>query len=156
LGLWQIETETNTVRQVMSLNRRPHWMGNPGSFPMLIQFSYFTALGVCPAPPTGVVAFDPATDRSRQLYAWTAGRGSGKVESAGIDVHGAECIAIPLNLEPPVAIVKDWLWHKSGFISPDGMNGGVFPPLQNARKTFTPRWRWLQPQPGGRQVLAAN
>lgn len=156
LGLWQIETKTGQVRQVMGLHRRPYWMGNPSPPQLLIHFSYFTALGVCPAPPTGVVAFDPATDRGQLLYGWTGGRGKAKVESAGADLPATECVAVPLYMESPLAIVNGWLWHQTGCISPDGMEGGVYPQLTREGRSFAPRWRWLQPLPDGRQVLAAD
>ncbi len=149
LGLWQIDTATSELSQVLQFDRNPHWMQRDVDGHVWIFFSGFRDMiysperGACSAPALGLVRFDPATNRGQLLYGWTV-KGF-PVNAVGPKLPGGDrVITLPMGMQPPFVLLDDWLWFNEGRISPGGT-------IENFA---TSNWNTLHIL--GRQVVATD
>jgi hypothetical protein len=154
IGLWQIDTETHRIKQLLELYYPPRWAALNDPDHLLLECLRNETESSCTPPFDSVLSYDLASDSTRVLWTFQKGR------SVGPTLPGdPRTIRREMFTSPPYLLVDDWLWlvcrgHARLSLS-TGENKEFLPPdkVQDAGR---PWWHHLHQLNDGKQILAAD
>ena len=129
LGLWQIDTVTGQIKQLVQLYSRPVWADSMGDGTILIRFNNNAnnvgSNASCEAAICGVVSYELANGRARLLCA-------GEPKPAGPQIPAPDGVPrMPWSASPPHAVIDGWVWFadsgRVGRVSTNGSTVEYFP-----------------------------
>jgi len=135
LGLWQIDTTTGQVKQLVQLYSQPVWANLVGDGTALISFHKYGGTQICGGSVCGVISYELATDHTRFLCTC-------EPKSAGPQLPAPEGIPrMPLMAYPPHAIIDGWVWFADGRVSTNAAGLEYFPASKETQGAVPFAWK---------------
>ena len=149
LGLWQIDTATEKLTQLVQLYASPWWANLMGDGTMLIRFYAYTSVQSCGgAFHGGVISYELATGRTRFLSICDE-----KQRPAGPKIPVPEgVLRLPVTTRPPHVFVDEWLWFANGRVSTNATELEYFPETEETQENLPYPWKSFHLLPDHRQM----
>jgi hypothetical protein len=121
LGLWQIDTTSGQVTQLLQLYAQPVWAALMGDGTMLIRSTLNGGIRTCDGSNCGVISYELATGRARLLSACDQ-------KPVGPQIPAPEgVLRMPLSAYPPHVVIDGWVWFDNGRVSTNAAALEYFP-----------------------------
>ena len=159
IGLWQLDTKTAAVSQLLQLYRPPADLRMDYRGEFWFYFAGWGSLTECGGPFRGIIRFDPVADKSHLAASWkVVNRPKSRAAKPGPDLgDDGEAAYLPMHAGAPYLVSKDWLWCWLGQnhrLLREEERDDQLPELQWQGRTCKPIWRTLDFIGDGAQVLA--
>jgi hypothetical protein len=152
LGLWQIDTPTGKLTQLVQLYSPPIWANLMGDGTMLIRFHVYASPQSCDGAFCGVVSYELATGRTRFLSVCDE-----KQRPAGPKIPVPEgVLRLPLPTLPPHIFVDGWLWFANGRVSTNAADLEYFPESEETQGIAPYTWKSFHPFRDRGQIAIAG
>jgi hypothetical protein len=136
LGLWQIDTATGKLTQLVRLYAPPWWASLMGDGTMLIRI-YGGDTEACGGAWCGVVSYELATGHTRFLSVCDE-----KQRPAGPGIPVAEgALRLPVPALPPHILVDGWMWFANGRVSTNATDLEHFPESEETYGNLLDMWK---------------
>jgi hypothetical protein len=137
LGLWQIDTATGKLTQLVQLYAPPWWANLMGDGTMLIRLYCAGFTEACAGAWCGVVSYELATGRTRFLSVCDEKQ---RPAGPGIPVAGG-ALRLPVPAFPPHIFVDGCLWFANGRVSTNTTDLEYFPESEETQGNASYAWK---------------
>ena len=121
LGLWQIDTTTERVTQLVQLYSQPDWAALMGNGEVLIRYTLYGRQRRCDGSARGVFSYELATGHTRLLSA-------SDQKPAGPKIPATDGVPrMPVSSFAPHVVLEGLLWFANGRVSTNATGLEYFP-----------------------------
>ena len=156
IGLWQIDTATGAIKQLLELFYPARWMRLNDSDHVLLCCPRNENDASCQPAFCSLVSYDLRTNSARLLWTYN----DPVIRPAGPTLPGeVAIIRRQIGANSPFLVQGDWLWFIcDGHRRLSLKNGALeeFPPPEKTQNSGRAGWHTLQRLDNGQQILAAD